>query len=297
MRIVSLIASSTEIVVALGLGDKLVGRSHECDFPAWVRGLPALTAPKFPTDGTSYAIDARVKAILAEGLSVYRVDAAALEALRPDVVITQTQCAVCAVSLADVEDALCAFVSSRPRIVALEPNCLADVWRDIERVAGGLGVPERGAALVAACQARMAAISEAVRGRPRPRVATIEWCAPLLAGGNWMPELVERAGGENLFGVAGGHSPPLPWEALRAADPEVIVVAPCGYDLRRTREEVAILEALPGWGELRARVAIADGNAFFNRPGPRLVESLEILADVIHGTEHGHRGTGWDRVA
>jgi len=177
-------------------------------------------------------------------------------------------------------------------IVALEPNCLADVWRDIERVAAGLGAPERGAALVASLQARMAAIAEAVRGRPRPRVATIEWCAPLLAGGNWMPELVERAGGENLFGVAGGHSP-LSWDALRAADPDVILVAPCGYDLARTRDDVAILEALPGWRELRARVALADGNAFFNRPGPRLVESLEILSDVIHGTDHGHRGVGW----
>ena len=243
MRIVSLIASSTEMVCALGFGESLVGRSHECDFPPWVARLPAVTAPKFPTDGTSYQIDARVQAIVAEGLSVYRVDPEALDALAPDVVVTQTQCAVCAVSLSDVEDALCRTVGSRPR------------------------------------------------------VAVIEWCAPLMSAGNWMPELVERAGGENLFGVSGGHSGILEWEALRAADPDVIVVSPCGFDLARTREDLPVLAALPGWSDLRAvrggRVALADGNAYFNRPGPRLVESLAILAEIFHG---GERPGAWEWV-
>ena len=211
MRIVSLIASSTEMVCALGFGEALVARSHECDYPSWVKRLPAVTAPKFPTDGTSYEIDARVRAIVAEGLSVYRVDPEALDALRPDVVVTQTQCAVCAVSLSDVEDALCKTVSSRPRIVALEPNALSDVWADIRRLAAALDDPRRGDELVASLQARMQAIEEGVRGRPRPRVAVIEWCAPLMSAGNWMPELVERAGGENLFGVSGGHSGVLEW--------------------------------------------------------------------------------------
>jgi iron complex transport system substrate-binding protein len=294
MRIVSLIASSTEMVCALGFGDALVGRSHECDHPSWVKRLPAVTAPKFPTDGTSYQIDERVRAIVAEGLSVYRVDPEALDALRPDVVITQTQCAVCAVSLSDVEDALCRTVGSRPRIVALEPNALGDVWADLRRVAAALGDARRGDELVAALQERMRAIEATVAGRPRPRVAVIEWCAPLMSAGNWMPDLVERAGGEDLFGVAGGHSGVLPWEALRAADPDIIVVSPCGFDLARTAEDLPVLEALPGWSELRAvrtgRVALADGNAYFNRPGPRLVESLEILVEIFHG---GERPDAW----
>ena len=295
MRIVSLIASSTEMVCALGFGESLVGRSHECDFPPWVARLPAVTAPKFPTDGTSYQIDARVQAIVAEGLSVYRVDPEALDALAPDVVVTQTQCAVCAVSLADVEDALCRTVGSRPRIVALEPNALADVWADIRRLAAALGAPERGEELCASLEAGMRAIEATVRGRPRPRVAVIEWCAPLMSAGNWMPELVERAGGENLFGVSGGHSGILAWEALRSADPDVIVVSPCGFDLARTREDMPVLAALPGWSDLRAvrggRVALADGNAYFNRPGPRLVESLAILAEIFHG---GERPGAWE---
>jgi iron complex transport system substrate-binding protein len=293
MRIVSLIASSTEMVAALGFGEDLVGRSHECDHPPWVARLPAVTRPKFPTDGTSYDIDARVKAILAEGLSVYRVDPDALAALAPDVVITQTQCAVCAVSLADVEEALCGYVESRPRVVALEPNALADVWADLRRVAAALGDAARGDALVARLEARMEEAAARARGRARPRVATIEWASPLMAGGNWMPELVARAGGENLFGEAGAHSPVLPWEALRAADPDVIVVAPCGFDLARTREDLPVLAGLPGWDGLRARVALVDGNAYFNRPGPRLVESLEILVEIFHGEDLGH-GAAWE---
>jgi iron complex transport system substrate-binding protein len=296
MRIVSLIASSTEMVVALGFGDDLVGRSHECDHPPWIARLPVVTTPKFQTDGTSYEIDQRVRAIVAEGLSVYRVDAAALDRLAPDVIVTQTQCAVCAVSLADVEAALCQLVASRPRIVSLEPNRLDDVWADLQRLAGALGAPERGVALTAELAGRMAAHAARLAGRPRPRVATIEWAAPLMAGGNWMPELVAMAGGENLFGEAGGHSPTLAWEALRAADPDVIVVAPCGYDLSRTRADVPHLRALPGWDGLRARVALADGNAFFNRPGPRLVESLEILVEILHGEDLGHRAS-WEWVA
>ena len=181
MRIVSLIASSTEIVCALGEGDKLVGRSHECDFPAWVKSLPSVTAPKFATDGSSYEIDQRVKAIVQEGLAVYRVDAAALEALRPDVIITQSQCEVCAVSTKDVEAAVCSIIGSRPKIVSLEPNALDDIWRDIARVAEAIGLVERGRALTAGLQGRMDAVG--VRARTagsRPTVACIEWVEPLI---------------------------------------------------------------------------------------------------------------------
>ncbi|MCI0398890.1 MAG: cobalamin-binding protein [Chloroflexi bacterium] len=301
-RIVSLIASSTEIVCALGLQAWLVGRSHECDYPPSVRRLPHCTTPKFDLNGTSYQIDQRVKAILQEALSVYRVDAAVLEALRPDVIITQSQCQVCAVSLRDVEEAVCQLISSRPRIVNLEPNELADVWADIGRVADALGAPERGRALVAGLQERMAAIAEKVLVLPeRPAVACIEWIEPLMASGNWMPQLVEMAGGHNLFGQAGRHAPWLSWEELQAADPEVIVVLPCGWDVAKARQEMPALTQRPGWAALRAmqngRVYLADGNQYFNRPGPRLAESLEILAELFHPHHFhfGHEGSGWER--
>jgi iron complex transport system substrate-binding protein len=287
MRIVSLIASSTEIVCALGAGEQLVGRSHECDFPGWVKSLPSVTAPKFPTDGTSYEIDQRVKAIVQEGLAVYRVDAAALEALRPDVIITQSQCEVCAVSTKDVEAAVCSIIGSRPRIVSLEPNALEDIWRDIERVAAALGMEERGRTLIASLQGRMDAVG--VRARTagsRPTVACIEWVEPLMAAGNWMPTLVELAGGTNLFGTAGKHSPWMTFDELAARDPDVIVILPCGYDIVRAAQDLPLLEKQPRWSSLRAvaggRVFIADGNQYFNRPGPRVVESLEILAELIH---------------
>ena len=291
MRIVSLIASSTEIVCALGKGDELVGRSHECDFPAWVKRLPSVTAPKFPTDGTSYEIDERVKAIVQEGLAVYRVDAAALDALRPDVILTQSQCQVCAVSTKDVEAAVCQMIGAAdgegPRIVSLEPNGLDDIWRDIARVAEALGAVERGRTLVAGLQGRMDAV--AVRARTagsRPTVACIEWVEPLMAAGNWMPTLVELAGGTNLFGTAGKHSPWMRFDELVARDPEIIVILPCGYDIARASQDLPLLEREPRWRSLRAvragRVFIADGNQYFNRPGPRVVESLEILAELVH---------------
>ncbi len=287
MRIVSLIASSTEIVCALGQGESLVGRSHECDFPPWVRSLPSVTAPKFPTDGTSYEIDQRVKAIVQEGLAVYRVDAAGLEALRPDVIITQSQCEVCAVSTRDVEAAVCQIVGSRPKIVSLEPNALDDIWRDIARVAAALGVEERGRALTQELQGRMDAVGVRARtAASRPTVACIEWVEPLMAAGNWVPTLVELAGGTNLFGTAGKHSPWMTFAELAARDPELIVILPCGYDLARAAQDLPLLERQPGWRSLRAvrsgRVFIADGNQYFNRPGPRVVESLEILAELIH---------------
>ncbi|MGH9841164.1 MAG: cobalamin-binding protein [Blastocatellia bacterium] len=286
-RIISLIASATEIVCALGFESQLVGRSHECDFPASVKRLPVCTSPKFEVEGLSYEIDQRVKAILQESLSVYRVDAELLDRLQPTHVITQSQCEVCAVSFKDVEQAVCQLTSSRPAIVSLEPNALADVWVDIRRVAQALGAPERGEQTVAALQQRMAAIAaQAQTAGHRPAVACIEWIEPLMAAGNWMPELVEMAGGVNLFGEAGRHSPWMTWEDLVAKNPDVIFVSPCGFDIARTLEETHLLTGKPEWTGLKAvqsnRVFVADGNQYFNRPGPRLVESLEILAEMLH---------------
>lgn len=300
LRIVSLIASSTEIVCALGGEDWLVGRSHECDFPASVKRLPVCTATKFVTDGTSYEIDQRVKAILQEGLSVYRVDAEKLRQLRPDVIITQTQCEVCAVSLRDVEAAVCELIDSKPQIVSLQPNALADVWTDIMRVAEALGIHERGRMLVKQLQQRMDAIAEAAQALPnKPSVACIEWIEPLMAAGNWMPELVQMAGGINLFGEAGKHSPWMTWEQLCEKDPDIILVLPCGFDIPRTRQEMPVLRQKSEWPQLQAvrnhRVFLADGNQYFNRPGPRLVESLEILAEIFHPKvfSFSHAGAGW----
>lgn len=303
-RIISLLPSATEIVGALGLADCLIGRSHECDFPSGVAQLPVCTAPKIDVAGTSGAIDRRVKELVELGLSVYRVDADGLRALAPDLIVTQSQCEVCAVSEEDVEAAVADWVvGQRPRIVSLKPDALSDVWRDIQNVAVAAGVAERGADLVDGLQARMRKIQEAAAAAPtRPRVACVEWIDPLMAAGNWMPELVELAGGENLFGVAGQHSPWMEWDALKAADPDVIVVLPCGFDMARSRSEMPALTAQPGWQDLAAvrtgRVFITDGNQFFNRPGPRLVESLEILAELLHPDRFsfGHEGVGWTRL-
>jgi iron complex transport system substrate-binding protein len=300
-RVVSLIASSTEMVVALGRGEWLVGRSHECDHPEWVRALPAVTSPKFATDGASYQIDERVRAILEDAISVYHVDADALAELRPDVILTQTQCAVCAVSPRDLEAAACERLPSQPRIVALEPNALDDLWRDLALVAEALDAKGRGLALRQALEDRMRAIASAAARRPRPTVALIEWIAPLMAAGNWHPELIEMAGGTDPFGRAGVHAPRLSWERLVAVDPDVLVVAPCGFGLQRTRSEMGELTRLEGWSRLSAvrmgRVFLADGNAYFNRPGPRVVETLEILAEILQPDvfRFGHESRGYVR--
>jgi iron complex transport system substrate-binding protein len=302
-RIVSLIASATEIVCALGFEDQLVGRSHECDFPESVKCLPVCTEPKFNVEGTSYQIDQRVKAILQEGLSVYRVHADTLRELRPDVIVTQSHCEVCAVSLRDVEDAVCSWLDRRPHVVSLAPDGLADVWHGFRQVAAALDVPARGEELVDRLCHRMREIEErTARLAKLPTVACVEWIEPLMASGNWMPELVRMAGGVNLFGEPGRHAPWLAWDDLVAKDPDGILVLPCGFDIARTRQDLPFLTGRPGWSKLQAvregQVYLLDGNQFFNRPGPRLVESLEILAEVFHPAafHFGHEGSGWQRL-
>lgn len=303
LRVVTLIPSATEIVAALGFRDHIVGRSHECDYPTRIDTLPALTAPKLKTDGTSADVDERVKRLIEQGLAVYSVNAPLLKKLAPDVIVTQDQCQVCAASLADVEAATQDWTDRPVSIVSLNPMSLDDVWRDIAKVAEALGVADRGKSLIHSLTQRMQMTSaRAATVKQRPRVAMIEWIEPLMAGGNWMPTLVEMAGGENLFGTAGQHSPWLEWEALKAADPDVIVIAPCGLDLARIRADFPALAKRPGWSELRAvktkRVCFADGNQYFNRPGPRLVETLEILAEILHSDRFsfGLGGRAWERA-
>ena len=303
MRIASMLASATEIVSALGYRDALVARSHECDFPPGVDALPCCTEPKIDLKGSSRDIDDRVKSVVEEGLSVYRVDGDRLKALRPDVIVTQSQCEVCAVSENDLRAVVCDWLDATPTIVTLKPDALADIWTDIQNVADAIGAAARGRVLIADLRARLAAIAEAAGKLPsRPSVACIEWIDPLMAGGNWVPELVEMAGGTNLFGEAGKHSPWMTWDDLRAADPEVIVVLPCGFDIARTRQEMPALTEREDWRQLRAvrdgRVYVTDGNQYFNRPGPRIAESLEILAEILHPKQFdfGHEGRGWERL-
>jgi iron complex transport system substrate-binding protein len=285
------------------LEDQLVGRSHECDYPPDVQRLPICTAPKLNSSAASDQIDRQVKALLQSALSIYSIDTAMLQALRPDIILTQSQCDVCAVTLSDVEAALGDWIGSRPRVISLAPMKLADVWDDIRRVAEGLSVPTRATALVRRLRERVATTAAKASAAARlPSVACIEWLDPLMAAGNWVPELVELAGGLNLFGEPGKHAPWLNWEAVREHDPEIMILMPCGFDIARTSREIETLTRRPDWSKLRAvrsdHVFLTDGNQYFNRPGPRLVESLEILAELLHGEllHFGHEGRGWSRV-
>lgn len=300
-RVVTLLASGTEIAHALGCGGLLVGRSHECDYPPEVGSLPVCTEALIDATQGSAAIDRAVKSAVRDALALYRVDRTLLKALQPDVIITQTQCEVCAVSLRDVEAAVCDLLDRPAQIVSLEPHALGDIWRDVARVADALGVPERGAALVAQLRGRLAGLRARTVGLSAPTVVCVEWIAPLMAAGNWTPELIAAAGGANLAGRAGAHSPWLTPEQLLAFDPEVIVIAPCGFDLPRTRAEIPALTGQPWWHSLRAvrggRVYLADGNAYFNRSGPRVVETAEALAEMLHpdACRFGHEGVAWER--
>jgi iron complex transport system substrate-binding protein len=285
-RIVSLLASATEIVCALGLTDKLVGISHECDYPPEVVGRPILTEPKFAVKGTSAEIDDAVRRLVRDGLSVYRIKEEELRAARPDLIVTQDQCDVCAVSLEDVRGAVSEWVGAPAEIVSLRPFVLADIFDDIQRVADAAGCPEEGRRLVERLRERLDSIREAARHvHSRPRVACIEWIEPLMFAGNWIPELVELGGGEYSLVEAGKHSPTATWDELVAYDPDVIVVMPCGFDLSQTRRDLPRLTERREWEKLRAvqnqRVYSADGNTYLNRPGPRIVESAELLAGLI----------------
>lgn len=300
-RIVSLIASSTEIVHALGAGDAQVARSHECDWPPRVLDLPAITRPKFKVDGRSCTIDSAVRTLVEQGLAVYEVDADALKALKPDLILTQDQCEVCAVSLADVERAISSWIGRAPRILSLRPHTMADVYSDTRKIARAIGRESEAEALIEKMTRQLSELSAAVAGRTKPRVAFVEWIDPPMSGGHWMPELIEAAGGISLFGEHGGSSPWIEWQQVSAADPDVILVAPCGFDIAVTQREMQVLEGNGVWNGLRAvregHVFIADGNAYFNRPGPRLVDSAEILGEILHPDvcRFGHRGRSFIR--
>ena len=285
-RIISLLPSSTEIVCALGLRKHLVGVSHECDYPSDVIGLPVLTEPKLDPRGSSGDIDTRVREIVQEGLSVYRLQTEALQRLKPDLIVTQDQCEVCAVSLPEVENAVQCFLTPDVTVVSLRPEKLDDIWTDIRRVAQATNQEKAAQTLIRDAKERLQKITQKTRHLPRPRVACLEWLDPLMAAGNWIPELVDIAGGAYDLVEAGAHTPTLTWEALIAYQPEVIVITPCGFKIPQSQADLPQLTAHPDWQALPAvqqsRVYVADGNAYYNRPGPRMVESAEILAEMLH---------------
>lgn len=296
-RIVSLIASATEIVAALGQFDHLVGRSHECDYPPEVKALPICTRPRIDVSADSREIDAQVRHATAQALSIYDVFDDVLDRLQPTHIITQTQCEVCAVSLRDLEKSIASRLRSRPRIVSLQPNSLADIWDDFRRVAQSLEVDSE--AVIAELKSRMQRTSQkAIASRRRPRVACIEWMEPLMAAGNWTPELVEMAGGINLFGEPGKHSPWMTWPQLVDSRPDIVIAMPCGFDLTRTSKEIHWITGNPAFRELTATLYLADGNSFFNRPGARVAESLAILAEILHPEifEPKQMGMGWTKM-
>ncbi len=300
MRIISLIASATEIVCSLGLEKYLVGRSHECDWPPSVEALPKCSEPKINIHTSAIEIDRQVKDVVRDSLSVYRVFKDKLKELKPDIIVTQDQCEVCAVSLKDVEEAVCDWVEYTPKLVSLRPMDLNDLYEDIYRVGRAAAVETKAEEVVGSMKARMKAISQKTPKRDKPiRLASIEWVEPLMAAGNWVPELVEMLGVENVFGEAGKHSPYMTFEDLRREDPDVMIVMPCGWDIERTKEEMPVLQKLDGWRDLKAvregQVYLTDGNFYFNRPSPRVVESLEIMAEILYPQtfNFSHHGAGW----
>jgi len=290
MRIVSLLPSATEIVCELGLGDRLVGVTHECDHPPFVAALPKVTRTLVPHDATSREIDRLVRERLATEKALYSLDLPTLERLAPDVIVTQALCDVCAVAESEVAAAACTL-PGRPRVVNLEPTRLAEVFDCLRTVGAAAGVPERAEAAVASLRARVAAVERRTRGVAHPpRVVLLEWIDPPFCAGHWTPELVRLAGGVEVMGQEARPSRTVAWSGIVAADPDVLVVACCGFDVARTRRDLPILAGLPGFGGLACvragKVFLMDGNASFSRPGPRLVDGLEILAHALHPRIH-----------
>lgn len=301
LRIVSLLPSATEIIDCLDLTSALVGRSHECDYPPEVKDLPVCTTAQLNSNNQSAEIDRDVQSLLQQALSIYQVEIATLEQLKPTHIVTQDQCDVCAVNFAEVTKAVAQLTHSQPQIISLQPNLLKEVWQDIDRVGKVLGVDSQGA--ISGLEKRINNITEQLKGLSNkiPTVVALEWIEPLMTAGNWIPELIEIAGGESLLSSKGKHSPYISWEKLIAANPDIIIIMPCGFDLARTAKEAQILKANSQWTELKAvqsdRVFFVDGNAYFNRPGPRLVDSTEILAEIFYPQlfNFGYQEKGWQK--
>ena len=297
-KIVSLLPSATEIIDCLGLTDALVGRSHECDYPSYVRDLPICTTARLDITRSSGEIDQDVMTLLQQALSIYNIELETLQKLQPTHIVTQDQCDVCAVNFATVTEAIAQLTDSKPQVISLQPNLLKEIFADIERVAKTFDIDPQ--SVLAKLKQRIQEITTKTENiDPKPTVVALEWTEPLMGGGNWIPELVEIAGGRILLSSKGEHSPYITWENLIAANPEVIVIMPCGFDLERTEKEAQILRNHSDWKNLKAvkngQVFIVDGNAYFNRPSQRLVDSTEILAEILHPSlfNYDFKGKSW----
>jgi iron complex transport system substrate-binding protein len=271
MRIVSLLPSATEMIADLGLLDALVGRSEECDWPPEVRELPVVSASRVHMGGLSgREIDAAVRRAVGDGESLYAVDAEVVERLRPDVIVTQDLCRVCAVSSDDVRDLVA-------EVISLDPRTLGEIAESVRELGRRLGQPQRGDESARRMDARIDRVRHRVKGRRRRPIFVAEWLDPPFAGGHWLPEMVEAAGGVDVLGRPGEHSFQTTWAAVAAAKPELIVLAPCGFDEERAAAGAAVLE-------LPCQAIPVDANAFFSRPSPRVAEGVEILARILHST-------------
>lgn len=290
MRIVSLLPSATEIICGLGLQKYLVGVTHECDYPAGVADLPKVTQTLIPVEASSGAIDQLVRERLQNERALYSLDLSVLEALKPDLIVTQALCDVCAVAESEVKRAACALPNS-PQVINLEPSSLDEVFDSILTVAEATHCLERGRAYVGELQERVEAVAARTNSlADRPGVILLEWIDPPFTAGHWNPQLVRLAGGRELIGQENGKSVSVAWDAIRSANPDHLIISCCGFSVERTLQDVSILQAYPGWQELACvkseQVSVVDGAAYFSRPGPRLVDSLEILAHALHPEIH-----------
>ncbi|MBC7744527.1 MAG: cobalamin-binding protein [Flavobacterium sp.] len=299
-KIISLLPSATEIVCALGLTENLVGISHECDYPENIKELPVCSLSKVHSSTPSGEIDKKVKQLLSQALSIYDLDTKLISGLNPDVIITQTQCDVCAVSFTDVERALSMFLDKNAEVISLESSSLKDILIGIRQVAAKLEVADRGEILIENLEERVNIIKHKLKFfDTKPSVACIEWMDPLMIAGNWIPELVDIAGGNSILTQNNEHSIFIEFEKICIANPEIIILMPCGFSIERTLKEMQLLLQLSGWSQLSAvknnKIFIADGNQYFNRPGPRIVDSIEILSEIIHPKQFkfGYEGSGW----
>ncbi|MBY0404681.1 MAG: cobalamin-binding protein [Cyanobacteria bacterium] len=289
-RIVTLVPSATEIVCALGFEQELVGRSHECDYPLTVKQLPACTSPHFDGTGSSLEIDTQIKTLVQKALSIYHVEDEILIPLQPTVIITQHQCDVCAISFEEVEKAISEKFTHPIEMISLSAQNLEEVWADILRVGKGLNVQAKAERLIQKLQQQLSDIkTQGEKLLKAPKVLCIEWIEPLMAAGNWMPNLIQLAGGIPCAGEPGKHSPWITWETILQENPDVIIVIPCGFSIDRTLSEIHLLTENPHWKTLKAvqlnQVYLADGNQYFNRPGPRLVDSAQILLEIFQDVE------------
>ena len=301
MKIVTLIPSATEIVAFFGKKRAIIGKSHECDYPKDLSNIVKLTEPKIKVDGTSKEIHQQIESILEKSLSVYKVDIEKLKNLDPDFIVTQAHCEVCAVSFSHVENITKEHLGPKTKIISLQPNTLKEVFDDLERVAKNLKiVPSKTNKLIHGLKKRIQKIKTTSSKLKKPKILCIEWTEPLMAAGNWMPEMIEIAGGKDILGKKGSDSHWITFENIFKSDPDFIIFIPCGFNLKQTKHDVdTLIKGDNIWKKLRAfknkNFYITDGNQYFNRPGPRLVESIEILSEIIHPNNFnfGHKDSAW----